>query len=481
MDLVCNQTEVFEKMKRVLVISYFFPPMGGVGVQRVLKFVKYLPHFGWLSTVLTLRRPDCKLFDQELLKEIPVQTRVIRTHTIEPSKLHHFLVSLANRLADSRKTEKPAGKIVFDVTPKDRLDTKINNFFFIPDNRIGWVPFAFLAMLRKCKKVKFDVIFSTSPPFSVHLAGLIAKFVSKKPWVVDLRDLWFLHPHKKHATRIHSRISKYIEHTVLKRADKILTVSEPLSEDLKKTYPDIASGKFEVIPNGYDQDDLEAKNNVTQNNTFSIGHIGSLQMHSGRTPYHFLMALIELKKEVPEFVNEMRVFFVGVIDRPNKEFLNKMIIRFDLKNTVHCIDFVSHRQAIKHMKNSSVLLFLIVKSAKDCGSSRGNVSGKLYEYFATGKPILALTEEGPIRDLIKKSGCGILVDYDDTQKIKKEILNCFSKFKEGQLRTKPNWDLITRFERKKLTEQLASILNELSESTTRRRSCGISENTGIKS
>ena len=114
------------------------------------------------------------------------------------------------------------------------------------------------------------------------------------------------------------------------------------------------------------------------------------------------------------------------------------------------------------MKNFNVLLFLIVKSRKGCGSSRGNISGKLYEYLGTGKPILALTEDGPIRDLIKKSGCGILVDHNDTQKIKKEILNCYNRFKEGRLKAEPNRDFIAQFERKRLTHQLATIFDELS-------------------
>jgi len=462
MDFVFCQTELFEKMKSVLVISYFFPPLGGVGVQRVLKFVKHLPHFGWQSIVLTLRNPDYKMLDPELLKDIPVQTKIIRTSTIEPSKIYHFIVLLIDKIRVSLQRRRSLGKTEFYDTPKHRLDTKISNFIFIPDNRVGWVPFASLAMLRKRKREKPDMIFSTSPPFSVHLVGLIAKFILKKPWVVDLRDLWVLHPHTKPATKIHHRISKYIEHTVLKSADKVLTVSDPLCEDLRKAYPDIAAEKFEVIPNGYDFDGLEAKRDEKPNKNFSIGHVGSLQMHSGRTPYYFLTALGELRKEVPELVKEISVFFVGAADRPNRRFIEEMIFRFDLKDMVNCIDFVSHSRAMNYMKNFSVLLFLIVRSGKNCGSSRGNVSGKLFEYLATGKPILALTEEGPVRDLIKKSGCGILADYDDTQQIKREILNCYNKFKKGQLRTEPNWDFITQFERKKLTQQLANVLDELS-------------------
>jgi len=462
MDFALHKAEIFEKMKRVLIISYFFPPLGGIGVQRVLKFVKYLPHFGWQPSVLTLKNPDYEMFDPELLKDVPIQTKIIRTRTIEPSKIYHSVVSLIDKIRSTLQTRRSKGEIDFDVTPKHRLDTKISNFIFIPDNRVGWLSFAFLAIRRERKRHKFDMIFSTSPPFSTHLVGLIAKLILKKPWVVDFRDLWVLHPHTRPATKFHLRISKYIEHKVLKFADKIITVSEPFREDLKKTYPDVSPEKFEVIPNGYDSDDFEAKNDGNEDEKFSIGHIGSLRMYSGRTPYYFLTALADLKKEVPELVEEASIFLVGAIDRPSRRIIDEIVLKFNLENTVHYTDFVSRKQAMSYMKSFDVLLFLPIESYKGCGSSRGTIAGKLYEYLATGKPILALTEEGPVRDLIKKSGCGILADYDDTQQIKREILNCYNKFKKGQLRIEPNWDFITQFERKKLTQQLANVLDELS-------------------
>jgi glycosyltransferase involved in cell wall biosynthesis len=464
MGSVCQSARSIAKVKRILIISYFFPPMGGVGVQRVLKFVKYLPAFGWQPAVLTLKNPDFEIFDRELAEQIPVQTSIIRTHAIEPSKLHHRLVSLVNKLRDSRKTRKPTGKIEFDNTPRDRLDTRINNFLFIPDNRIGWLPFASLAMLlKKYRGEKFDMIFSTSPPFSVHLVGLMAKLIFRRPWVVDFRDMWTLHPHTKPPTKIHLKISRCIEHKVLRFADKILNVSEPQSEDMRKAYPDIGSERFEVIPNGYDSDDFRTNDDARQGEGFSLGHVGTLGMHSGRTPYYFLKALADLKRESPEKVRDMSIFFVGGMDRSNKEFVDRMTQEFDLKDTIHCIGFVSHARAIDYIQSFSALLFLIVRSAKVGGNTGGSISGKLFEYLATGKPILALTEEGPVRDFIEKSGCAIVADHDDIEGIKEKIVACYSKFREGRLEVEPNWDFISRFERKKLTGQLAKILDDLSE------------------
>lgn len=450
-------------MKKVLVITYFFPPAGGVGVQRVLKFVKYLPHFGWQPTVLTVRKPDYRLFDSELLQDVPSQTKVIHSSTIEPSKIYNFLAGLVERTRAPLATKKSVGKTEFDVTPRHRLATKISDFIFLPDNRVGWVPFALMAILRKLRREKFDMIFSTCPPFSAHLVGLIAKFILKKPWVVDLRDLWVLDPRKKPSSRVHLWLSRHMEHKVLKLGDKILTVLQPLCEDLKKAHSDIPSEKFEVIPNGYDAEDFKINNDGNQRTRFSIGHIGSLSMHEGRTPYYFLTALADLKRELPELVREMSVFFVGPMDRSNKKIIDEIIVKSDLEDTVHCIDFVPYSQAIGYMKSFDVLLFLIVGSHKGAGSNRGCVSGKLYEYLATGKPILALTEDGPIRDLISKSGCDIQADHNDVEQIKNEILNCYNKFKEGRLKVEPNWDLIAGFERKKLAGRLATIFDEFSE------------------
>ncbi len=454
-------------MKKILIISYLFPPFGGIGVQRVLKFVKYLPLFGWQPTVLTPQKPDCTMLDRDLLKDVPSQAKIIRTRTIEFARILRFVMSVVDRVIAFISKRKPGGAASFDGNLKTRFRSQINDFIFIPDNRIGWIPFAFLNILRSNERDRFDVIFSTSPPFSTHLVGLIAKFVLRKPWVVDFRDLWILDPYKKPLTKVHRMISKYLEHKILKLANRVLTVSEPLKQDLKKSHPDIASEKFEVIPNGYDAADFEGHDEQSDGK-FSIGHVGSLHWFSGRTPYYFLKALADLRYKAPEYLKEMRVFFVGATDALNKEINAAMITKWDLQNTVCFIDFVPHNQAIKFMKRFNVLVFIPARSYEDCGSSRGNISGKLYEYFAAGKPILALTNEGFIKDFVSKSGCGIVVDYDDIREITKQILNCFVRFKQRQLQTKSNWEFITRFERKRLTGQLAAVLNKLSESTDAR-------------
>ena len=454
-------------MKKILIITYLFPPFGGVMVQRVLKFVKYLHHFGWQPTVLTVRSPDYQTVDPGLLEEVPESASIIRTGTFEPSRIFKFLMSSLGRLRSTLIGKRnPAGE---DLNPEPRLplSTRISVFMFVPDNRIGWLPFATLTVLRKLRKEKFDAILSTSPPFSAQLVGLAAKWIMKKPWVVDLRDLWVLNPHKTPPTGLHLRISRYVERKVLKSADKVVTVSEPLRQDLKKGYPDIVPEKFQVIPNGYDADDFKTEGPTGRNRRFSIGHVGSLSMSSGRTPYHFLLALSRLVQEAPGFKHDAKVVFVGDMDGENRRIIDQMKSDLLLGDMIRCVGGVSHRKAISYMREFDLLLFIIGGSLEGCPSSRGCVSGKLYEYLAAGKPILALAEEGPIRELIEESRCGAFVDRHDVEKIKKAILDFNRKFKQGVLRTDANWDYIRNFERKRLTGQLVNTLNQLGPENSR--------------
>jgi len=432
-------------------------------VQRVSKFVKYLPHFGWLPTVLTVRNPDYKMYDAQLLKDIPLQTEIIRTGTFEPSKAINLLRARLARAKPplSKNQTSLIEKNGFDPTPRQSLASKINNFIFMPDNRVGWLPFASLAMLKELKKQKFDIIFSTSPPFSVHLVGLVAKSIFKKPWVVDLRDLWISNPYIKPPTRVHKCIARHIEHKILKSADKIITISEPFSNDLCRAYPDLPPEKYEVILNGYDADDFALKDIPSSNDRMSIGYVGSLHQGRGRTPYYFLMALVDAKKEIPDLKDQLNVFFVGSIDSANRRIMHEIILKFDLKDMVHSIDYIPHHQAISYMKKLDVLLFINAKS--HYSACKGNMSGKIYEYLATGKPTLVLTEEGSIREVVRKSGCGVVVDYQDIKGIKREITNYYNRFKEGHLKVEPNWEFISQFERKTLTQQLAHTLDELTQ------------------
>lgn len=448
--------------KRILVITYDFPPFGGVKVQRALKFARYLPSFGWKPTIVTVRNCERHMSDPELLKQIPTEAKVIRTFSLEPARTFKFLRYCYGKIRYwSRRAKTQDNLIDVESTPRHSWAARLDKFLFIPDNKIGWLPFTVISIIQQTGKNDFDAIFSTSPPFTSHLIGLVLKYLFKKPWIVDFRDLWVLNPWKKPPTKLHSNLSRYIEYKVLKFADKIVTVSDQLCEALKTSYPDIDPKKFVTIPNGYDRNDFEIQD-VGGTQKFSVGHVGSLYLFSGRTPYHFLTALGQLKNDIPNFDSEIEVTFVGDIDRQNSKIIKEVVTQFNLENVVNCTNMVPHRKAIAEMNKFDVLLFLLGKASRGCPSSKGCFSGKLFEYLATGKPILALVEDGPVSDLIKTCRSGIIVDPENVDRIKEAILSYYNAHKKGELKIQPNRQIIARFERKELTKRLAGLLNELS-------------------
>ncbi len=432
-------------------------------MQRALKFARYLPGFGWRPIIVTVRNYERYPFDPELLRQIPEEAKVIRTFSLEPTKIFKFIRSRYDKIrhlyggAKRRDTS-----IDFERISRDSWGAKLNNLIFIPDNKIGWLPSTVISILRQIKKDDFDAIFSTSPPFTSHLIGFILKCIFKKPWIVDFRDLWVLNPWTKPPTKFHSNLSRYIEQKVLKCADKILTVSDQLGEDLKSSYSDVDPKKIVTIPNGYDHDDFEIEN-IGSTQKFTIGYVGTLYLsYAGRSPYHFLTALGQLKDQIPNLDSEMVVTFVGDIDRQNSKIIRGLVSQFNLGNMINCTSTVPHKRAIAWMNRFDVLLFLVGKAGQGCPSSKGCLSGKLFEYLAVQKPILALVEEGPVSDLIKVCKSGIIVDPENVGEIKEAILSYYNAYKRGELKIQPDRQIIVRFERKELTKQLAGILNELS-------------------
>ena len=440
-------------MKKVLVISYFFPPLGGVGVQRTLKFVKYLLQFGWKPIVLSVKNPDYHLFDPDLLEEIPKEVEVIRTYSLEPTRLFKFCRSCFDLMRSilRGKRKKESGSY-FSQNQKPSLFSRINLFLFIPDSKVGWLPFTLWSLFYQLRKEKLDMIYSTSPPVTCHLVGFAAKLLFRKPWVIDLRDLWSLNPYIKPITRFHLRITKLLEKKVFMFADKIITVSDRLRRDLVGSYPNLNSGKFKVITNGYDREDFpsEVKD---KNNRFSIGHVGTL--YAGQTPLYFLQALGQLKKDNPDLGKNIVVTFLGEIDRNNRRILEGLVQKFQLQDMVVRKGTVSHRAAIAQMLRFDLLLLIIGKENIGC------LTGKLFEYLAARKPILALVEDGPARKLIQETQSGVAIDPEDIGGIKEAILNYYESYRKGDSKMHSKMEVITRFERKKLTQQLADIFDEL--------------------
>ncbi|OGF48528.1 MAG: hypothetical protein A2231_00050 [Candidatus Firestonebacteria bacterium RIFOXYA2_FULL_40_8] len=428
-------------MKKVLVIAYFFPPLGGAGVQRTLKFVKYLPGEGIEPVVLTVKNPSYDAFDEKLLKELSPETKIYRAHSFEPGRIYNTVKKIL-----PGKKQKSKGT---DSVYRPGILNRLYNFIFIPDDKVCWGLFAFFKGLKIVKREKIEALYSTSMPYSSHIAGLLLKKVTGLPWIADFRDPWASNTYATPLTRLHAFLNKKLEELVIKNADAVISVTAPIVDDFKNNYPRY-SGKIHLITNGFDPADFE---NITRKveDKFSVIHVGTIY-GATRNPSGFLKAFDEFLSTEGVEPEHCRAVFAGNIDRFNAGVVEEMKSVLKHKNFLVQIPYIAHEECIKLLYSSSVLL-LIEGEAK-------SLTGKIFEYLASARPVIALAaENSPVALLIKETGSGEVMDINDTKKIKESLLRLYADFKNSGLPDNKNTALIKRFSRKELTKQLAEIIN----------------------
>ncbi len=403
-------------MKKVLMIAYYFPPIGGPGVQRTLGYVRYLREFGWEPLILTVDKSTrCNIKDESLLKEIPEGIKIEQTsHKYFPWGIRAVLHK-------------------------------------IPDEFSGWLPFTYLKALEIMKKNNYDVIYTTGPPQTAHLIGYLLKKKTGKPLVVDFRDEWTQNPFSKYGF-FYRDINQWLEKKVLQSADAIISVSEGITKGLKTLIND-EKNKFHTITNGYDGSDFSSyKPKETYSDKFKITYIGSFYggyPSGSRYPHLFFKIIGELLKENKINKNDLKIVKVGDMERIDPEIPEE--------NIEH-VGYVPHNEVFKYLENTAVLL-LVVQTKKGMELA---YTGKIFEYINSKKPILALVpEEGVAADLIRKTNTGIVVNPDDVEGITKAILDLYNKWKNKDLKIEPNMDIIKEYDRKNLTKKLAQIFDEL--------------------
>lgn len=380
-------------MKRVLVITYNWPPSGGIGVQRWLKFSKHLPSYGWEPVILTVD-PEYATYpalDTSLSRDVP------------PAEVYKTRATDWFRLLTSDKSKVPSAGFAMntDNSFKGRVSRFIRGNFFIPDPRRGWNRYAFRKACEIIESQKIDRIITTSPPHSTQLIGL--KIKKKYPgirWIADLRDPWTdIYYYKKfYPTPFSRMIDSAYERRVLQMADTITTVGKSLKTLLGSKVPGI-EGKIHVISNGFDEDDFRGIS-AEQPDVFTISYIGSL---SGIYPVDgFLEALLIVAgKGIP-----FRLSFTGSVPPEIKENLIKGAGFPDISFT----PFSSHPTALLNMLSASALLLII----PDHESSRSIITGKMFEYLAAGKPVICLAPvEGDAAMILRETGHGRTFYYND--------------------------------------------------------------------
>ncbi len=424
-------------MKKVLIITYYWPPAGGPGVQRWLKFVKYLPDFGIEPIVYCPQNPSYPIMDVSMVSEVSPRLEIIQKPINEPYRLA--------RLISKSKTSN-LSKGVISVQNKQTTLEKIFLFirgnFFIPDARVSWVKpsFSFLSDYIKIHNV--DTIITTGPPHSLHLIGLKLKQSHSLKWITDFRDPWtHIGYHKKlKLTTLSKRKHEQLESSVLMNSDQIIVTSPKTKSILSKC----TTSPISVITNGYD---FEISKTSKLDSKFTLSHIGNL--HDGRNPEFLWKTLHDLVQNSNDFSKYFRLNLIGHIS----ETVLNSIRTFGLGAYTNHIGYVSHSDALKYLSRTQLLL-LIEENSKE---TQYIIPGKLFEYIASKRPIIAIgPDESDIENIISETSSGNYVAYNDDELLCSVVLEYFERFKKGNLIV--NSKGFEKFSRKNLTLKLSKLI-----------------------
>ncbi len=425
-------------MKKVLIITYYWPPAGGSGVQRWLKFVKYFRDFSIEPIVYTVKNPKYPIIDDTLKKDIPSEIEIL-SHTIwEPNNL------LA---AFGKKNSESSGFLNPNPSMLGKLIQYIRANYFIPDARKYWVNPSVTYLEEYLKKHKVDVVITTGPPHSLHLIGLKLKERLGIKWIADFRDPWteidYFHqlPLTKNAIKKH----QYLENEVLKKADTVLVVGNTMNKNYSKI-----SNKVVTITNGYDGDIVDSQTDLDLK--FTLTHIGL--MNADRNPKMLWDVLAEIVKDNQDFSNDFTLKLIGKIDTGVVSEISKN----KLSKYVKIIDYMSHNEVIEYQRKSQVLLLII----NNVPNAEGIITGKIFEYLMAKRPILAIApSNGDLKEIINSTNSGVVVDFEDRDSLKNTILELYSKFKQGKLIVDSK--NISQFHRKELTKKVSKIIKDLTD------------------
>ena len=432
-------------MKRVLIISYYWPPSGGAGVQRWLKFVKYFRDFGWEPVVYCPENPEYPEADESLFKDIPIGIEVIKQPIWEPYNAY-------KRFIGQKKEDKiQAGFLsVKKKNPViENLSVWIRGNLFIPDARKFWIKPSIRFLFKYLASHPVDVMVSTGPPHSMHLIALGLKNKLNIPWLADFRDPWtgidFYHKLRltKHADKKHHRLEK----AVLSNADRVTIVSWNWALDFTRLF----QRNYVVITNGFDPDDFNFPNRKFAK-TFDLTHIGSL--NKDRNPWLLWEVLSELCSENAGFMDDLRLRFIGKCDVSLLQCLEK----YHLLSRTEMIEYMPHEEALKESAGSQVLLLLL----NNTPNVMGIVPGKIFEYLATRRPVFCIgPTDGDSARIIRDAKAGMTCDFDDKTSMRNTLLELYGRYKHASLQNQ-HGD-IDSFSRKDLTGKISLLLNELSE------------------
>ncbi len=423
--------------KKLLIITYYWPPAGGPGVQRWLKFVKYLPEFNIQPIVYIPENPTYPIIDKGLESEVSEKAIILKNKITEPYGFASFF--------GKNKTKKISSGIIPNQRKQSFLEKIllwVRGNLFIPDARFLWVKPSVKYLKKYIEENNINTIVTSGPPHSLHLIGLQLKKDLNITWFADFRDPWTTIGYHKdlklssYAAKKH----KALEAAVLNSADTIIVTSKTT----KTEFQALTSKPIEVITNGYDVEKIDKQ---SLDDKFTLAHIGSFL--SERNPRILWKALNELIKENQDFKNDFQLKLIGAV---SQEVLDT-ITEFKLADYVLNLGYLSHQEAMEHQRKSQVLLLIEINSEE----TKSIIPGKIFEYMAAERPIIALgPEESDFAEIITATNTGVFFSYYEKEKLKALLLNYYELFQNNNLKVHAVG--LQRYSRKSLTEQLAKLI-----------------------
>lgn len=427
-------------MKKVLIVTYYWIPSGGAGVQRWVKFTKYLRDFGYEPVVYAPENPEYPSEDYSFQKDIPEDVTIIQKPIWEPYQIYRQLMG--------KKGEKIQAGFISESKKsgwKDTLSITIRGNFLIPDPRRFWVRPSVKFLKKYLVDNQIDTVITTGPPHSMHLIGLgLKKQLPNIQWLADFRDPWTNIDFYKdlNLSWMADKIHHHLEKKVVQRADMVTVVSGGMLEEFTALHPQ----KIALIPNGYDQSDMPAVK-VAVDKKFTISHIGT--MNVARNPAVLWQVCAALKNEIPGFASDLCIQLVGKVDFSILEEIKSL----GLSEQLLRIDYVPHHEAI-HKQQASQLLLLLINQA---GNAKGILTGKFFEYLASGRPVLGVgPSDGDAAQILRDTRAGEMVDFNDFDKMKAVVSAYYQQYKAGNLEV--NAGSVEQYSRKSLTGKLVELL-----------------------
>jgi glycosyltransferase involved in cell wall biosynthesis len=431
-------------IRKVLIITYYWPPSGGAGVQRWLKFSKYLRDYDWEPVIYTPENPEAPAIDSSLEKDIPKGITVIKRPIIEPYAAYKRFVGMKPgekvNAGFLQEKEKPG------VT--EGIAVWLRGNLFIPDARRFWIRPSSKFLIDYLKANPVDAIVSTGPPHSMHLIALQVHKKLNIPWLADFRDPWtgidFYHQLK--LTLMADRLHRKLEEKVLSSATAVTVVSQ----DMANEFNGIVKRDYKLVTNGYDEQDISPLTQNQLDTKFTISHIGSI--NASRNPVGLWKVLSEMVIKNPEFAKVLQIKLVGKVDIG----VLKSLETSGLTAYLSRIEYMPHQDVMHEIQRSQVLLLLI----NNTPNAKGILTGKVFEYLGSGRPVLSIgPEDGEAAIILRDSEAGQTAGNENEAGMRSILNDYFTRFNEHSLESNTGNRL--KYSRKALTGEIAKILNDL--------------------